>query len=146
MNVSRRRRRKSAFTLVEVLLVLVILVIIGSLAVTAYGPIQKKAKVDAAKAQIELLENSLKVYQLALDDYPTTAQGLESLRVAPGDLIDPNKWQGPYLDENIPLDPWGNPYQYQFPGENSEDKPDIWSFGPDRMNGTEDDVGNWPAV
>jgi general secretion pathway protein G len=143
MKTTRRLRRRRAFTLVEVLLVLVILVIIGSLAMTAYGPIQRKAKIDAAKAQIELLESTLKVYQLALDDYPTTQQGLQALRTAPADLVDPNKWQGPYLDDDVPADPWGSPYQYEYPGQYSQDKPDIWSFGPDGVNGNEDDVGNW---
>ena len=143
MRTSPKRRRGRAFTLVEVLLVLVILVIIGSLAVTAYGPIQRKANINAAKAQIESLESTLRFYRADLNDYPATSQGLESLREAPADLVDPNKWQGPYLEDPVPLDPWGNPYQYEYPGQYSQDKPDIWSFGPDGVNGSEDDVGNW---
>lgn len=141
-----KRRRRGGFTLVEVLLVLVILVIIGSLAITAYGPIQRKANVNAAKAQIKLFENSLRFYRTDMNDYPLTQQGLVALRQPPGDLSDPNKWQGPYLEEDIPADPWGNPFQYEYPGQNSEDKPDIWSWGPDGANGTEDDVGNWSEV
>ena len=125
------------------MLVLVILVIIGSLAVTAYGPIQRKANINAAKAQIESLESTLRFYRADLNDYPATSQGLESLREPPADLVDPNKWQGPYLEDPVPLDPWGNPYQYEYPGQYSQDKPDIWSFGPDGANGSEDDVGNW---
>ncbi|HID77773.1 MAG TPA: type II secretion system protein GspG [Planctomycetaceae bacterium] len=146
MRTPSEQRRRRAFTLVEVLLVLVILVIIGSLAVTAYGPIQRKANINAAKAQIESLESTLRFYRADLNDYPSTNQGLEALVQQPSDLADPGKWQGPYLESDVPLDPWGNPYQYEYPGRYSEEKPDIWSFGPDGVNGTDDDIGNWPEA
>jgi general secretion pathway protein G len=125
---------------VEVLLVLVILVMIGSLAVVQYGNIQEKAQIKAAKAEIEVLENALRLYRLDVSTYPATDAGLEALSQAPGDT---DKWQGPYLEQDSLQDPWGRPYQYQFPGQYSEDKPDIWSLGPDGEDGSEDDVGNW---
>lgn len=139
----RRHRRRAAFTLVEVLLVLLILVIIGSLAVTAYGPIQRRAYINAAKSQIKAFEGALRVYRLDMQDYPLTQQGLEALREPPADLRDPSKWNGKYLETPIPVDPWGNPYQYEYPGQYETDRPDIWSFGPDAQNGTDDDIGNW---
>ena len=144
MRASPKRRRRPAFTLVEVLLVLVILVIIGSLAVTAYGPIQDKANKKAAMAQIKLFENSLRFYRADLNNYPLTQQGgLEALREPPADLTDPDKWQGPYLEDPVPVDPWDNPYQYVSPGTHNPDGYDVWSFGPDGIDGTEDDIGNW---
>lgn len=138
-----RRRRRGALTLVEVMLVLVILMIIASLAVTAYGPIQRKAYINAAKTQIRAFKTPLDAYRLDLGDFPATAQGLEALRNMPSDLRDPSKWNGPYLDSVVPLDPWGNPYQYEYPGRHQPDMPDIWSFGPDGVDNTEDDVANW---
>ncbi len=143
-NVPRDRSAgRTAFTLVEVLLVLVILVIIGSIAVTAYGPIQRRAYVNAARSQIKAFKTPLNAYLLDIGDYPSSAQGLQALRYPPADLPDPSKWNGPYLDSEIPLDPWGNPYQYEYPGRFDPSQPDIWSLGPDGIDGTDDDIGSW---
>lgn len=145
--MSRQRRTgRRGFTLVEVLLVLVILVVIASLAVTAYGPIQKRAYINAAKTQIGAFETPLETYRLDVGDYPSTEQGLLALREAPSDLPNEEKWAGPYLGKNVPPDPWDQPYQYEYPGTHEEGKPDIWSMGPDMMDGTEDDVGNWSTT
>jgi len=137
-------RPRGGFTLVEVLLVLVILVIIASLAVTAYGPIQKKAFIKAANTQIKAFKTPLQAYRLDIGDFPSSSQGLEALLAPPSDLPNENKWFGPYLDSiTVPKDPWDNPYGYEYPGKNQEEWPDIWSFGPDGQDGTEDDIGNW---
>jgi len=144
MTLSHSRRRRGGFTLVEVLLVLVILVILVSLVVGGYTSAQKKANLNAAKAQIGLFETPLKMYYMDLNTYPTTDQGLEALRNPPGDLPNPDKWgPDPYLEKNIPLDPWGNPYQYEQPGRNNANSYDIWSFGPNGADGDDDDIGNW---
>lgn len=140
---SVRGSRRSGLTLIEVLLVLVILVIIASLAVTAYGPMQQKAYINAAKTQISAFKTPLQAFKLDLGTFPATGQGLEALRTPPSGLTDPNKWNGPYLDSPVPLDPWGNAYQYEFPGKQQADMPDIWSMGPDGINNSEDDIGNW---
>lgn len=140
---SHRRSASQGFTLVEVLLVLVILVVIASLAVTAYGPVRKQANVKAARAQIGVFESALGLFQVNIGDYPSTDQGLEALREAPSDLNDPDAWAGPYLQKAVPNDPWGQPYQYEYPGTHDENMPDIWSMGPDMVEGTDDDVGNW---
>lgn len=138
-----RRRRHAGLTLIEVLLVLVILVIIASLAVTAYGPIERKARTNAARTQINAFKTPLQAYRLDIGEFPQTGDGLEALRAAPSGLVDPNKWNGPYLDSEVPLDPWGNPYQYEYPGKYQTDLPDIWSLGADGIDNTEDDVANW---
>ena len=143
---SRRFRRRCGLTLIEVLLVLVILVIIASLAVVAYGPIQRNAFIKAADAQIKAFKTPLQAYRIDQGDFPGTSQGLDALRNQPSDLAVPEKWIGPYLDREVPLDPWGNPYRYENPGKYQTDWPDIWSYGPDGMDGTEDDIGNWPTV
>lgn len=139
----RRLNRSRAFTLVEVLLVLVILVVIASLAVTAYGPAQKQARVKAARVDIGVFETALDLFQVNIGVYPSTDQGLEALREAPSDLNNADDWAGPYLKKAVPNDPWGQPYQYEYPGSHDEEVPDIWSMGPDMTDGTDDDVGNW---
>ena len=137
----RRSAAERGFTLMEVLLVLVILVILGSLAVGVFPNAQKKAQIDAARSQIGLLKTPLEMYYLAMNEFPASAQGLDALRNPPGDAAG-GKWAGPYA-ESIPVDPWGNPYQYANPGTHNPDKYDIWSFGPDGAPGTADDIGNW---
>jgi general secretion pathway protein G len=139
-----RSRRRRGFTLMEVLLVLVILVILGSLAVGAFTTIQGNANKNAVRAQIALFKGPLDHYHLSLNQFPTTQQGLEALLAAPAELENPAKWEGPYLDvPTLPLDPWGNPYQYAAPGTHNPTRFDIWSLGPDGADGTADDIGNW---
>ena len=140
-----RGRRRGGFTLIEVMLVLMILVIIASMAVVAIRPMRRRALIQASKTQIKVFETPLEAYEMDLGEFPSTNQGLEALLSPPSDLPNQDKWFGPYLKGNtVPLDPWGNPYQYEYPGkQNQQDMPDIWSFGPDKRDGTDDDVGNW---
>lgn len=133
------RRRREGFTLMEVLLVLAILVILGSLVVANFSGVFASSKIKAAKAQISAFETQLDIYQLDIGSYPTNEQGLQSLREAPPDLADPAKWQGPYAKKNIPVDPWSNEYIYELLGPNQYR---IASAGPDGQVGTEDDVDN----
>jgi general secretion pathway protein G len=143
MKHSPRNDRRDGFTLIEVLLVMAILVVLASLVAVNVGSARRKAKLDAARSQVGMFKTPLQMYELAIGAYPTTAQGLEALRTGPGDLPDPAKWDGPYLESSVPLDPWNNPYQYVSPGTHNPDGYDVWSFGPDGINGTEDDIGNW---
>ncbi len=140
MNQRRRRRsrRKDGFTLMEVLLVLAILVILGTLVVANFSGILSKSKIDAAKAQVSTLENMMDLYLLDLGTYPSTQQGLQALRVAPADLADSTKWRGPYSKKDIPADPWDNAYIYEWMGPSQFR---IYSPGPDGQPGTDDDIG-----
>ena len=137
----RRPRRRRGFTLMEVLLVLAILVILGSFVTVGYIRLQKNANIDAAKSQITMLEDAVQHYSLAVGTVPTTQQGLEALRVAPADLKNPAKWSGPYLEKDLPLDPWGGQYQYE---QLNAEEFRIWSNGPDGTAGSEDDVTTLP--
>ena len=134
----RRQKRQSGFTLMEVLLVLVILVILSSLAVGFFRNTRNRAFVNSAKSQVGLLEGAIDRYELDMADYP---QQLQDLRVSPDGS---ENWSGPYLKKEIPNDPWGNPYQYQVENTdtNSLQPYRIWSWGPDRSDGTEDDISN----
>lgn len=142
--MSRRRPRRAAFTLIEVLLVLVILVILGSLVGIQIRGAQKKALVNAAKSQVQAFDTPLQSYLLDMGQFPSTASGLEGLRSAPGEAQGQgSKWDGPYLDKGVPQDPWGRAYQYASPGRHNTDAYDVWSVGPDGADGTDDDIGNW---
>lgn len=100
-----------------------------------------KSEIKTAKAQIDALGKALDQYRLDTGRYPNTDQGLQALVTAPaGDA----RWQGPYLQKAVPMDPWGKPYLYKMPGERSEY--DLWSFGKDgQAGGSQEsaDIGNW---
>jgi len=135
------RRRRAGFTLIEVLLVLVILVILGSLSVAMFTNTQTNANIKAAQSQIGLFKTPLDQYHLDMNRYPSR---LEDLLQRPADAANPNQWKGPYLEgSSIPVDPWGNPYQYDPSGTRNPNRPDIWSLGPDGVDNTDDDIGNW---
>ena len=133
----QRDRRRRGFTLMEVLLVMVILVILASFAVFQYTGTQRQAQISQAKSQIGLFKTPLEMFKFATDNFPTTAQGLDALIVCPPD-VDPGKWDSPYLTPNVPLDPWYQPYQYQCPGQRNPDSYDVWTVSPDGV-----EIGNW---
>ena len=138
MNIRcNRRTSRAAFTLMEVMLVLVILVIMGGLAVSVFTGQQQAALKRSAQVQVDSLAADCMRYQLDCNRFPDS---LQDLRVAPANA--PN-WAGPYTAKDVGPDPWGNQYQYQFPGPRSgEEKPDIWSWGPNGISGDGDDIYN----
>jgi general secretion pathway protein G len=133
----RSHRRRRGFTLLEVLLVLAILVIMGSTVAVYLVGAQQRAYNRQALNQMSMFEDMLTDYHLDVGSYPNGDQGLAALRVAPPELANTGKWQGPYAEKDIPLDPWNNPYQYEVMGAGQYR---IWSWGADQANGTEDDV------
>jgi general secretion pathway protein G len=136
-----RRTVRSAFTLMEVLLVLVILVVLGAIVVPMFTGIGESANVKAATTQVGLIANQVELYRMDLKKVPAS---LEDLTDEPSDTKVASKWNGPYLDPNKELiDPWDNPYKYEAEGKNNQNGYDIWSTGPDGQDGTEDDIGNW---
>jgi general secretion pathway protein G len=99
---------------------------------------QKGAYEDLARSQLNMFKNQLEAFRLHVGSYPTTTQGLESLRTPPADLRNPAKWRGPYASGEIPPpDPWDNPYQYELVGPSQYR---IFSFGADGAANTEDDI------
>ena len=138
---TRNRAHRIGFTLIEVLLVLIILVILGSLAVSVFTGTQDKANINAAKAQIGLVSEPINRYRLDMNKYP---QSLKDLWEEPSDSTLAEKWAGPYVKE-LKNDPWGNPYQYSAEGKKNDNEFDFWSSGPDGRSGTDDDIGNWES-
>ncbi len=130
--------KRDGLTLIEVLLVLVILVILGSLVGLTVNRAQKQALRDATRAQILAFASPLELYHQNIRSYPTSSQGLQAMVVAPADLKNPERWNGSYLQGNtVPLDPWDNEYQYELMDtENYR----ITSVGPDGQMGTDDDI------
>lgn len=133
--------KQTGFTLLELLVVVVIIGLLASYVGPKYFAQIGKSEVKTAQAQIDALEKALDQYRLDMGRYPTTEEGLSALMQSPG--ANP-KWLGPYLKKNVPLDPWGNPYQYKLPGQHGEF--DLFSYGKDGQPGGEGeaaDIGNW---
>lgn len=137
-------RSRLGFTLLEVMVVIVILGILAALVVPNIIGRPDEARVIAAKQDIATLMQALKLYRLDNQRYPTTEQGLQALVAKPTNSPVPSNWKAGGYIERLPRDPWGNPYQYLYPGVRGEI--DVFSFGADGTPGGEGadaDIGSW---
>ena len=136
-----KKRRTQAFTLVELMLVLVILATLAAIVLPKLTGKSQQAKVTAAKTQISNFETALDAFEVDNGYYPKGKNGLNDLVVQPKDA--PN-WHGPYMkQESIPLDPWQHAYIYDCPGKHNASTYDIMSMGPDGRVGGDDDITSW---
>ena len=133
---SEHRTRRNAFTLVEMLLVITIIGILAALVVPKMVGRSEQAREAAAHADISSIKTALDAFEVDNGYYP---KSLGDLLQQPGNA---KNWHGPYLD-NVPQDPWGNPYVYTYPGRHNPSGYDLFSVGPDGKAGTDDDIGNW---
>ncbi len=154
------------FTLTELLIVMAILVLLVSMVGPRLLGSKAKADINATKTQIGMFQASLERYHIDMNTFPAKEQGLQALITEPsadslgggggGDDLNleleggesegsGTNWDGPYLKaDTLPKDPWGNNFGYEFPAtHNKQDIPDIWSFGPDGQENTEDDIVSW---
>jgi len=130
-----KKRRKNGFTLIELMIVVIILGLLASIVVPKLFKSVGKAKPVAAKTQIENLKTALSTYWLENNAYPTTEQGLTALVKKPEAEPLPANWDGPYMDGDVPKDPWGNDYVYESPSGDREFA--IISYGADGKEGGE---------
>lgn len=135
--------RRGGFSLMEILIVLALMGMLLGLVVfnseSIFGGGQKKvAKLFVTRS----IDVPLMAYRSHVGSYPTTEEGLKALLRAP--VGKSGRWQGPYIkDGEGLLDPWGNPYQYRYPGVHNRNGYDVWSMGSGGQSGDEDDIGNW---
>jgi general secretion pathway protein G len=133
-------RRAGGFTLIELLLVLAILGILAAIVVPKFAGRTEQARITAAQSQIATFSTALDAFEIDNGFYPKGKDGLLALVQQPGDS---RTWKGPYLKSDIPSDPWGNPYLYEYPGRRNAASYDLISMGPDGREGTDDDVANY---
>jgi len=139
------RRRAAGFTLIEILVVLVILGLLAGLVGPRLFSKVDSSKVKTAETQVRMLKTALQTFRLDVGRYPTTAEGLAALERRP-EGSGAQLWAGPYLDEALPADPWGNPYQYDEQAADGQEFT-LYSFGADGEPGGEGiaaDIGYLP--
>jgi general secretion pathway protein G len=131
------QRRDAGFTLIELLVVLVILGLLAAIAGPRVVGYLGGARSDAARVQLDALEQALDLYRLDVGEYPSADQGLAAMIRAPSGSTG---WNGPYLDgSDVPPDPWGHAYVYRVPG--SDGPYDLYTLGADnRPGGTGEDA------
>ena len=137
------RKRNHGFTLTELLVVVIILGVLAATIIPQFIGTTQEAKVSAAKANISQLETAIERFNIHMDRYPTTEEGLKVLVDPPSG--DEKKWRGPYISV-LRNDPWGNAFQYRTPGTHGKTRFDLWSRGKDGADGGDGDaadIGNW---
>ena len=134
-------RHAAGFTLIEILLVVIIIGILVSLVAPRLAGRSEEARKQAAKADIDGgISLALDLYEVDNGRYPAKLDDL----VHKGS--DAANWRGPYLKKGLPKDPWGSPYVYSMPGSHNTASYDLYSPGPDKQDGSADDIVNWETT
>ena len=143
---SARKHSRGGFTLIELLVVIAIIATLAGVVAPALFGNVGRAKSTAARAQLEIFALALDAYRLDVGTYPTTAEGLAVLRVAPMDARGASLWRGPYLRAAVPLDPWGFAWLYRSPAQAEANGYELYSLGRDQRPdgaGEDADVTSW---
>ncbi len=133
-------RSRAGYTLVEIMVVLTIIAVLAGSVMVLVNRSLEFGKTTRAESDVQAVSSALKAYQTRNYVYPSSQQGLEALVKRPSSQPVPRRWIQ-LLDE-VPIDPWGNPYQYRNPGKRNPKDFDLYSFGPDKVE-SDDDIGNW---
>lgn len=136
----------AGFTLIEMLVVLVIIGLLAGLVGPKLFTKVDSSKVQTAQTQVKMFKGALETLRLDTGRFPTESEGLALLNNPPADEKLRARWRGPYLDEELPMDPWGNPYQYSLPGAKNQPFA-LYSLGADGKRGGDGfdaDVGYLP--
>jgi general secretion pathway protein G len=136
---NQKTRLRHGFTLVEILLVVTIIGILAALVIPKIVGRGEEARIKAAISDVNGgIKSTLGMYEVDNGTYP---KNLQDLIQQPSDA---RNWHGPYFDPpSVPIDPWGHPYVYVYPGHHNTTGYDLYSIGPDGQDGTADDIGNW---
>ena len=137
-----RNRKNSAFTLVEILAVTLLMAGLVGMAALGIASNVKKGKMRTATAQIGAFDHAISLFEMECGSYPTN---LQDLVTAPSSKCKDYPKEGYLSKKDIPLDPWNNDYNYRKPGTHNPSTYDLWSSGPDGEDGSGDDIGNWKA-
>ncbi len=132
-------RRKRGFTLIELMVVILIIAILAALVVPKVIGRTSDAKIAKAKSDISTLAGSINAFRLDTGRYPSTEEGLQALRLQPADV---SNWKGPYITKDVPADPWGNPYEYEYPGQSGAESFGLRSYGSDGQQGGEGEAAD----
>ena len=132
------RQGLRGFTLVELLVVLAIIGLLAGLVGPKLFSRLDASKVQTAQAQVKMLRGAVEMLRLDMGRLPTPQEGLSLLERAPANAQEAARWRGPYLDDGLPQDPWGNPYQYAVPGANGQPFA-LFTFGADGKPGGQGD-------
>lgn len=139
-------RSNAGFTLIELLLVVIIIGTLVAIAAPRLTGRSEQARVAAARADIDgALGVALDLFELDVGRYPSTDEGLKVLSEAPSSGRGRESWQGPYVKKPAMTDPWKNQYGYRSPGQRNPHSYDLYSMGPDGLEGTDDDITNWDS-
>ncbi len=137
--------RRGGFTLIEVMIVIAIVLALTGLIGVAVFSRRDEAKKDTAAIELRTIKNAMNLFRMDFDRWPTDQEGVKVLwdKTALDGEAEQGKWKG-YLTEPLPKDKWGNEWQYRQKSEHGDEtKYDLWSFGPDKQDGSEDDITSW---
>lgn len=137
---SRRRRIRAGFSLLEMVIVLGIIAVILGGAIAVLGKVGEGAKLQRVDGDFNSIGSALKMYKINAGSYPTTQQGLEALVNRPNSQPVPKRWTR--LADEVPMDPWNQPYEYKFPGSKDPTDYELISKGADTQLGTGDDISS----
>jgi general secretion pathway protein G len=138
-----KRRAQAGVTLIEMLVVMTIIALFAALVVPNMLKHGDQARIVKAHSDIQTFMGAIATYKLDTGLFPSSDQGLRALREKPADV---NQWAGPYIQQDVPKDPWGHDYVYRFPGEHDPSEPEIICLGADGQPGGEGnnaDIVSW---
>ena len=141
-----RARIPHGFTLIELLVTIAIIATLAAIVAPSLFSNIGDARRNTAKSQLQILSLALDAYRLDNEVFPTSEQGIESLRSVPIAGDPPPNWKGPYLRQIVPLDPWGRPYVYVAPGVVNPSSYDLYTLGKDGRpggSGEDADLTSW---
>jgi len=141
--MKKRKSSQAGFTLFEIMIVVGIIIVLAGATIFKIKGNLEVAKTIQVENDINAITTQLRTYDLFSMSLPTTEQGLEALVNKPSTPPVPRRWE--QLMAKVPMDPWNTPYVYRNPGSRNPSGFDLFSLGPDKKEGTEDDIGNWDS-